>query len=52
LPFFVVALLMVISPEYISRLFQPGALLCIPIGALVLMLLGNITVRMMSRIDV
>lgn len=52
LPFFVVALLMVISPAYISRLFEPGALLCIPIGALVLMLLGNITVRMMSRIDV
>jgi tight adherence protein B len=52
LPFFVVAILMVISPEYISRLFQPGMLLCIPIGALVLMLLGNITVRVMAKIDV
>jgi tight adherence protein B len=52
LPFIIVAFLFVISPEYISRLFQPGTLLCIPIGALVLMLLGNITVKMMSKIDV
>ena len=52
LPFIIVAFLFVISPEYISRLFQPGALLCIPIGALVLMLLGNITVKMLSKIDV
>jgi len=52
LPFIIVAILLVISPEYISRLFQPGALLCIPIGALVLMLLGNITVKMLSKIDV
>ena len=52
LPFIIIAFLFVISPEYISRLFQPGTLLCIPIGALVLMLLGNITVKMMSKIDV
>jgi tight adherence protein B len=52
LPFIIVAFLFVISPEYISRLFQPGALLCIPIGALVLMLLGNITVKLLSKIDV
>ncbi len=52
LPFIIIAFLFVISPEYISRLFQPGMLLCIPIGALVLMLLGNITVKMMSKIDV
>jgi tight adherence protein B len=52
LPFLIVAFLFVISPEYISRLFEPGALICIPIGALVLVVLGNITVQMMSKIEV
>jgi len=52
LPFLIVAFLFVVSPEYISRLFEPGALLCIPIGALVLVVLGNISVRMMSKIEV
>jgi len=52
LPFIIVAFLFVISPEYISRLFQPGGLICIPIGALVLVVLGNISVRMMSKIEV
>jgi tight adherence protein B len=52
LPFIIVAFLFVVSPEYISRLFQPGALLCIPVGALVLVILGNISVRMMSKIEV
>lgn len=52
LPFILVAVLFVISPDYISRLFQPGVLLCIPIGALVLVLLGNIVIRMMAKVDV
>lgn len=52
LPFIIVAFLFVVSPEYISRLFQPGALICIPVGALVLIILGNISVRMMSKIEV
>jgi tight adherence protein B len=52
LPFLIVAFLFVVSPEYISRLFEPGALICIPIGALVLVILGNISVRMMSKIEV
>jgi tight adherence protein B len=52
LPFFIVAILFVISPTYIARLFQPGAMICIPIGALIFVLLGNIIVRMMSKMDV
>jgi tight adherence protein B len=52
LPFFIVAVLFIISPTYIARLFQPGTLMCIPIGALILVLLGNIIVRMMSKMDV
>ena len=52
LPFIVVAILFVISPDYIGRLFEPGAMLCIPIGALVLIVLGNIVIRFMVKIDV
>jgi hypothetical protein len=33
-------------------LFEPGPMLCVPIGALVLVILGNIIVRMMVKIDV
>ncbi len=51
LPFIIVAVLFIISPDYISRLFQPG-LICVPIGALFLVLLGNIIIRMMVKIDV
>lgn len=52
LPFLIAATLFVISPTYISKLFQPGSLMCIPIGALILVLLGNIVIRMMSKMDV
>lgn len=51
LPFILTAVLFIISPEYIARLFNPGPLVCIPIGALFLVLLGNITIRMMSKLD-
>ncbi len=52
LPFIVVAILFVISPDYIGRLFEPGAMLCIPIGALIFVILGNIVIRFMVKIDV
>jgi len=52
LPFIVVAILFVISPEYISRLFQPGIMLCIPFGALIFILMGNVVVQLLSRMDV
>lgn len=52
LPFIVAAVLFIINPEYISRLFEPGIFLCIPIGALILVILGNIVIRMLSKIDV
>lgn len=52
LPFIVVAVLFILSPEYMSHLFEPGIYLCIPIGALVFIILGNIVIRLMARIDV
>jgi tight adherence protein B len=52
LPFIVAGILFIINPEYISRLFEPGPILCIPIGALILVMLGNVVIRLVSRIDV
>ena len=52
LPFLVAAVLFIMSPEYMGRLFEPGIFLCIPIGAVVFIILGNIVMRLMSRIDV
>jgi len=52
LPFIVAAVLFIINPSYISRLFEPGPFICIPIGALVLVLIGNILIRVMSKIEV
>jgi tight adherence protein B len=52
LPFLTAAILFVLNPDYMSRMFEPGIWLCIPIGALILVLLGNIVIRMMSRIEV
>ncbi|MCK4976870.1 MAG: type II secretion system F family protein [Anaerolineales bacterium] len=52
LPFIVAAVLFMMSPEYMGRLFEPGITLCIPIGAVIFIILGNISMRMISRIDV
>ncbi len=52
LPFVTAAILFVLNPGYIGTLFQRGPLLCIPIGALILVILGNITIRMMARVEV
>lgn len=51
LPFIVAAILFIVNPSYISRIFEPGPILCIPIGALVLVIIGNIVIRFISRID-
>lgn len=52
LPFIVAAVLFMMSPEYMGRLFEPGITLCVPIGAVIFIILGNIIMRMMARIDV
>ena len=52
LPFGMGALLFVLNPDYMSGLFEPGIFLCIPIGAFVNILLGNLIIRRMSKIEV
>jgi tight adherence protein B len=52
MPFGLGAVLFVLNPEYMSRLFEPGRFLCIPFGALFMVLLGNIVIRRLSKIEV
>jgi tight adherence protein B len=51
LPFFVGAFFFVMNPDYMIRLFDPG-MLCFPIGALLGVILGNIVIRRLARIEV
>jgi tight adherence protein B len=51
LPFLVGGLLFVLNPEYMSRLFEPE-IICVPIGALVSVVLGNIVIRQMVKVDI
>jgi tight adherence protein B len=52
LPFITTGILFILNPKYIARIFEPGPILCVPIGALLMVILGNIVIRMMSKIDV
>jgi tight adherence protein B len=52
LPVIVTALLFILNPTYIRRLFEVGPILIIPIGAAIGVFLGNIWIRRLSRIEV
>lgn len=52
LPFGVGALMFALNPTYMIGLFEPGIWLCIPIGAVVNIVLGNIWIRRLSKIEV
>ncbi len=52
LPFVLAGAMYFISPDYISNLFQPGWVLCMPIGAFILSIIGFFVMRRMSEIDV
>jgi tight adherence protein B len=50
LPFLVGGLLFVLNPEYMSRLFE-REIICVPIGSLISIILGNFFIRQMVKID-
>lgn len=52
LPFFMGALLFIMNPEYIGRLFVPGPMLCVPLGALGGIALGHFIIQRIARIEV
>jgi tight adherence protein B len=51
LPFIVGAILFVLNPEYIARLWDPR-IRCIPIGALAGLILGHFILQRITKIDV
>ncbi len=52
LPVGVGALMLFLNPDYMKTIFTPGPYLCFPIGALVSILIGNIVIRRLSRIEI
>ncbi len=44
--------LFIISPKYVGHLFQPTWVLCMPIGAFVMSVIGFVVMRRMADIDV
>ncbi len=52
LPFFVGFCMFIISPQYISRLFEPGWIRLLPVGAIILEIIGFLIIRRIVDIDV
>jgi tight adherence protein B len=44
--------LFLMSPDYMMQLFQPGPTLCIPIGAVIMMVIGFFVMRRIVDIEV
>ncbi|MEM7133788.1 MAG: type II secretion system F family protein [Chloroflexota bacterium] len=52
LPFGVAIVMMMISPDYMMGMFQPGWTLLIPISAVIMIIIGNIAMRYLMKIEV
>jgi tight adherence protein B len=52
LPILLGAGMMVLNPDYMMELFKPGWILAVPIGAVVMIIFGNIAMRWVARIEV
>jgi tight adherence protein B len=52
LPIAFVGIMFVMNPKYIMKVFVPGITLCFPIGALISVMIGNVIIRRLTKIDV
>ncbi len=52
LPFIVGTILMLVNPEYVMRMFEPGLVLILPITAVLLVATGNLIMNRMMKIEV
>lgn len=52
MPFAMAGVLFTLNPDYMSRLFQPNIYICIPIGATINIVIGNIVIRRLAKIEV
>lgn len=51
LPFVVGTALMLMNPDYMLTLFQPGPILALPAAAVVMVIIGNMVMRQMTKIE-
>lgn len=51
LPLIIGAMLFIMNPTYMSKLFEPGGIVCIPIGAVLGVIAGHFTIKRISKID-
>lgn len=52
LPFLLGTVLMLLSPDYMMELFQPGWIRILPVAAIILMLFGNFIMGQLMKIEV
>jgi tight adherence protein B len=52
MPIGIAAIMFILNPAYISVVFKPSIWLCFPIGAVIFLIIGNIVIRRISKIDV
>lgn len=52
LPFLMGGAMFIMNPEYMARLFEPGWILCVPIGSVIGIIIGNLVIRRMVQIDI
>jgi len=52
LPIFLAAMFFIMRPDYMMQLFQPGPMLCIPIGSLIGILAGHFAIQRIAKIKV
>ena len=52
LPFVMGTLLFLISPDYMSGILQPGWPMLLPIAAVVMVVLGNVVMRQVTKIEI
>jgi tight adherence protein B len=51
LPFFIGGLMFLVNPQHMMRLFDPS-IRCIPIGALIGIVIGHFSIQRMVKIEV
>jgi tight adherence protein B len=52
LPFLMGGAMFIMNPDYMARLFEPGWILCVPIGSVIGIIMGNLVIRRMVQIEI
>ncbi len=52
LPFVIGGMLFIMNPDYMGRLFEPGPTICIPIGAIIGIIIGHFVIQRIAKIEI